>query len=235
MICAISYIFILADNTNKINNDSIFNNSTNLQNKHNDKNISLNNTNNTNNVEGNINNNYYKQSSSNNNHNRGHDKNNSNDSFDEALEAKLYYERHAHLEKNEIVGYPVYKDPVFNAWLVPIFDKNTKEFLGSVYVCGEPGRHYYVHGPEFYSEYKQIISGKYKYEPTPSNEAEQINEVPDNSIRYVLATANPEVKDNYPSSNILLDTQSECVVELDGNQQYSTESYSHNTEIINEE
>ena len=225
MICAMSYIFILADNTNKINNDSIFNNSTNLQNKHDDKNISLNHTNNTNNgIEGDINNNYYMSSSSNNNHNHGHNKNNSNDSFDEALEAKLYYERHAHLEKNEIVGYPVYKDPDLNAWLVPIFDKYTKEFKGSTYLCGKPGYHYYVHGPEFYSEYEQIISGKYKYEPTPSNEAAEINRVPDYTERYVLAAVNPEVKDNYPSSNIPLDTQSESVVELDLNQYYPTES-----------
>jgi len=224
MICAMSYIFILADNTNKINNDSIFNNSTNLQNKQDDKNISLNHTNNTNNVEGNINNNYYKSSSSNNNHNRGHDKNDSNDSFDEALEAKLDVERNVYLEKNEIVGYPVYKDRDLDAWLVPTFDKYTKEFLGSVYVCGEPGHHYYVNGPEFYSEYKQIISGKYKYEPTPSNEADEINRVPDYTERYVLAAVNPEVKDNYPSSNIPLDTQSESVVELDANQQYSVKS-----------
>ena len=225
IICAMSYIFILADNTNnKINNDSIFNNSTNLQNKQDDKNISLNHTNNTNNVEGNINNNYYKSSSSNNNHNRGHDKNDSNDSFDEALEAKLDVERNVYLEKNEIVGYPVYKDRDLDAWLVPTFDKYTKEFLGSVYVCGEPGHHYYVNGPEFYSEYKQIISGKYKYEPTPSNEADEINRVPDYTERYVLAAVNPEVKDNYPSSNIPLDTQSESVVELDANQQYSVKS-----------
>ena len=94
MICAMSYIFILADNTHKINNDSIFNNSTNLQNKQDDKNISLNHTNNTDDgVEGDINNNYYKSSSSNNNHNRGYDKNDSNDSFDEAMEAKLTIER----------------------------------------------------------------------------------------------------------------------------------------------
>jgi len=54
-------------------------------------------------------------------------------------------------------------------------------------------------------------------------------------IYYVLAAANPNAEDDYPNFNILLDTQSEGVVELDGNQQYSTESYSHNTEIINEE
>ena len=226
MICAMSYIFILADNTHKINNDSIFNNSTNLQNKQNDKNISLNNTNNTNNgIEGDINNNYYKSSSSNNNHNRRHDKNNSNDSFDEALEAKLYYERHAHLQNNEIVGYPVYKDPVFNAWLVPIFDKNTKQFLKSTYLAGEPGRHFYFSGPNSYSVYKQVISGKEpKPEPTPSNWAEQMNKVAGYSERYVLATANLEVKDNYPSSNIPLDAQYEGVVELDANQQYSVKS-----------
>ena len=225
MICAMSYIFILADNTHKINNDSIFNNSTNLQNKQDDKNISLNHTNNTDDsVEGDINNNYYKSSSSNNNHNRGHEKKDSNDSFDEALEAKLDVERNVSLEKNEIVGYPVYKDPDLNAWLVPIFDKYTKEFKGSIYVCGEPGHHYYVHGPEFYSEYKLIISGKTpKSRPdiTSSEAAEMNKEQP---IRYVLATANPEVKDNYPNSNIPLDTQSEGVIELDANQQYSVKS-----------
>jgi len=235
IICAISYIFILADNTHKINNDSIFNNSTNLQNKQDDKNISLNHTNNTNNVEGNINNNYYKSSSSNNNHNRGHDKNDSNDSFDEALEAKLYYERHAHLEKNEIVGYPVYKDPELDGWLVPIFDKYTKEFKGSTYLCGEKDGYVYISGPQSYYDYKRVISGK-----TPKSgpditsfDAAEMNKEP--PIRYVLAAVNPDMKEDYSSSNILLDTQSEGVVELDGNQQYSTESYSHNTEIINEE
>ena len=234
VICAMSYIFILADNTNKINNDSIFNNSTNLQNKQDDKNISLNHTNNTDDgVEGDINNNYYKSSSSNND--RGHEKKDSNDSFDEALEAKLDVERNVSLEKNEIVGYPVYKDPDLNAWLVPIFDKYTKEFKGSIYVCGKPGYHYYVHGPEFYSDYKRVISGK-----TPksgpditSSEAAEMNKEP--PIRYVLAAVNPDMKEDYSSSNIPLDVQSEGVVELDANQQYSTESYSQNTEIINEE
>ena len=237
MICAMSYIFILADNTNKINNDSIFNNSTNFQNKQDDKNISLNHTNNTNGIEGDINNNYYKSSSSNNNHNREHDKNDSNDSFDEAMEAKLTIERDSvGWEKKVIVGYPVYKDRDLDAWLVPYFDKNTKEFLGSVYVyVGPGGSRCYVHGPESYSEYKQVISGK-----TPksgpdiiSSEVAEMNKEP--PIRYVLAAVNPEVKDNYPSSNIPLDTQSEGVVELDANQQYSTESYSHNTKIIKEE
>ena len=236
VICAVSYIFILADNTNKINNDSIFNNSTNLQNKHDDKNISLNHTNNTDDgIEGNINNNYYKSSSSN---NHKHDKNYSIEYyFDEALEAKSNVERNVHLELNEIVGYPVYKDHEWNAWLVPIFDIYSKKFLRSVYVGGEQGYHYYFSGPHSYSDYKQVISGK-----TPksgpditSSEAAEINRVPDYTERYVLAAVNPEVKDNYPSSNIPLDAQSEGVVELDGNQQYSTESYSHNTEIINEE
>ena len=234
VICAMSYIFILADNTHKINNDSIFNNSTNLQNNQDDKNISLNHTNNTDDgVEGDINNNYYKSSSSNND--RGHEKKDSNDSFDEALEAKLDVERNVSLEKNEIVGYPVYKDPDLNAWLVPIFDKYTKEFKGSIYVCGKPGYHYYVHGPEFYSDYKRVISGK-----TPksgpditSSEAAEMNKEP--PIRYVLAAVNPDMKEDYSSSNIPLDVQSEGVVELDANQQYSTESYSQNTEIINEE
>ena len=239
MICAMSYIFILADNTNKINNDSIFNNSTNLQNKQDDKNISLNHTNNTDDgIEGDINNNYYKSSSSNNNnHNHGHDKNDSNDSFDEAMEAKLTIERDSvGWEKKVIVGYPVYKDRDLDAWLVPYFDKNTKEFLGSVYVyVGPGGSRCYVHGPESYSEYKQVISGKTpKSEPDiTSSEAAEMNKEP--PIRYVLAAVNPDMKEDYSSSNIPLDVQSEGVVELDANQQYSTESYSHNTEIIKEE
>ena len=41
---------------------------------------------------------------------------------------------------------------------------------------------------------------------------------------HVLSAANPEIEDNYPSSNIPLDTQLEEVVELDLNQYYPAES-----------
>ena len=56
-----------------------------------------------------------------------------NNSSDEALEAKRGVEKYA-LGKNEIAGYPIYKDKRLNAWLVPIFDKKTKKFKESVYI-----------------------------------------------------------------------------------------------------
>ena len=206
------YIFILGNNTHKINNDSN-KNSTNLQNKSNDNNISLNHSDNINPL-------------SNNNHNHGHDKNDSNNSFDEAMEAKLTVERNVHLQKNEIVGYPVYKNHYLDGWLVPIFDKYTKEFLGSIYVCGEIGHHYYIHGPESYSAYKHVISGKYpeidKHELEIAHE--DIIKESDSFKFHVLSAANQEIEDNYPSSNIPLDTQLEEVVELDLNQYYPAES-----------
>ena len=220
------YIFILGNNTHKINNDSN-KNSTNLQNKSNDNNISLNHSDNNinNKIDINLIKTYFNPLS-NNNHNHGHDKNDSNNSFDEAMEAKLTVERNVHLQKNEIVGYPVYKNHYLDGWLVPIFDKYTKEFLGSIYVCGEIGHHYYIHGPESYSAYKHVISGKYpeidKHELEIAHE--DIIKESDSFKFHVLSAANQEIEDNYPSSNIPLDTQLEEVVELDLNQYYPAES-----------
>ena len=164
IIGAMSYIFILEDNSNKINNIT-YNNFTDLQlNNTIDKNISLNkNDNNSNNnsndsIDENLSN-TYKNPSSDNNY-RKSDKKDSNNYYDEAMEAKLTIERNV-LDKNEIAGYPVYKDPQLDAWLVPIFDKNTKKFVGSVYVHVGPGEsRTYVLGPGLYSDYKDVISGK---------------------------------------------------------------------------
>ena len=155
IISAISYIFILEGDTNKINNIS-----TDFQlNKSIDKNRSLNNTDNTSNYgfDKNLSKNYNNPSSYN---NQDSIKKDSNDYYDEAMEAKLTIERKV-LEKNEIAGYPVYKDSRLDAWLVPIFDKNTKQFVGSVYVyVGQGESRAYVMGPDSYSDYKDVISGK---------------------------------------------------------------------------
>ena len=155
MISTMSYIFILGDNSNKINNISD-SNSTDLKlNKSNDKNnMSLNNTDNNSSVDENLSNSGYNPSSDN---NQGKDY---DEDYDEAMEAKLTIEKKV-LDKNEIAGYPVYKDPSLDSWLVPIFDKNTKKFVSSVYVYVGPGEsRCYVLGPQFYSEYKKVISGK---------------------------------------------------------------------------
>ena len=88
-------------------------------------------------------------------------------------------------------------------WLVAAFDKKTGKFLGSVWVGSEGG---YSHGPDSYSDYKDIISGKtnhksnsnknYNLEKNSKNVVEQI---PDSSDFYVLAASNPNVSNNIDS------------------------------------
>ena len=163
IIGAMSYIFILENDVNKINNIAN-NNSTDFQlNKSIEKNMSLNNLNDSNNENGtideNLSNTYNNPSSDSNyqyNTNKYNDKKDSNN-YDEAMEAKRGVEKFV-LNKNEIAGYPVYKHPRLNAWLVPIFDKKTKHFLGSVYIY--KGGQAFVLGPSSYSNYKDVISGK---------------------------------------------------------------------------
>ena len=70
--------------------------------------------------------------------------------------AKRTIEKYA-LDKNEIAGFPVYKDKRMGLWLVPIFDKKTNKFKGSIYVSDGS---IFIMGPGSYSEYKKIISGK---------------------------------------------------------------------------
>ena len=145
IICAVSYTFILGDNNN------IDDNSTDFElNKSNDKNISLNKTDNKSLSKS------YKNLPSDNNY-QDSDKKYSNKYYDEAMEAKRGVEKYV-LDKNQIAGYPVYKDPQLDAWLVPIFDKNTKKFVGSVYIY--KGGQAFVLGPDSYSDYKDVISGK---------------------------------------------------------------------------
>lgn len=192
IISTMSYIFILENNINKINNitDS---NSTDLKlNKSND-NMSLNNTDNNSSIDENLSNNNHNPSSDN---NQDNDKKDSNDYYDEAMEAKLLIEKNV-LDKNEIAGYPVYKHPRLDSWLVPIFDKNTKKFVSSVYVVVDYGGGPYYLGPQSYSEYKKVISGK-----TPSQSEinkrnkelglKDIIEDSDSSDFHLLAKSNPD-------------------------------------------
>ena len=201
MLLSFAYIFSLDNNKPEIKNDTGKNTTKIQSNVSNNKLLKNNSINNTeNNV--NSNNNYYNPSNKTQDHN--HEKK-VNKSFDEAKLAKLDIEKNV-LNKNEIAGKPVYKHPSFDAWLVPIYDKKTKEFVGSVYVHitpdGTAGG--YLSGPESYSEYKRVISGK-----SPSQEEinkynrehgyEDIIEESDSSDYHVLAKDNP---DPYPDSVI---------------------------------
>ena len=189
IISAMSYIFILGDNTNKINNitDS---NSTDLKlNKSNDKNnLSLNNTDNNSSIDENLSNNDHNPSAAN-------DKKDSEEHYDEAMEAKLLIEKHV-LDKNEIAGYPVYKHPRLDSWLVPIFDKNTKKFVSSVYVVVDYGGGPYYLGPQSYSEYKEVLSGKSPSQSEINKRNRELGlkdiiEDSDSSDYHLLAKSNP--------------------------------------------
>ena len=61
------------------------------------------------------------------------------------------------MNKKERAGCPIYKDKRMNLWLVPIFDKNTNKFVGSIYVNDGS---IFIMGPQSYSEYKEIVYGK---------------------------------------------------------------------------
>ena len=169
------------------------------------------------------------------------DENKSNNKFDNLTEEELKELIRTHVAWHDGKGGTthdvrigeIYKTN--NLWLVPAFDKKTGEFLEAVWTG--PMGHGFFGGVDSYSKYVEIISGKYNHDSNKPNKGYKpnpIEEIPDSSDFHVLAAVNPEVKDNYPSSNIPLDTQSESVVELDANQQYS-EFNSQNTEIINEE
>ena len=113
------------------------------------------------------------------------------------MEAKRGVEKYA-LGKNEIAGYPVYKHPRLDSWLVPIFDKNTKKFVSSVYVYVGPGEsRCYVLGPQFYSEYKKVISGKSPSQSEINKRNRELGlkdiiEDSDSSDFYLLAKSNPD-------------------------------------------
>lgn len=168
IIIAMFYIFNLENNKHEIDNN--YNNSTNFQiNKSIDKNSSLNN--NENHADGN-------QAISSNNNDIKKD---SNSYYDEALEAKLGVEKYV-LDKNEIAGYPIYKHHRLGSWLVPIFDKKTNKFVGSVYIY--KGGQAFVLGPDSYSEYKKIVYGKTSHN-SDSNKQDGTNKFDSNKYNKI--------------------------------------------------
>ena len=100
---------------------------------------------------------------------------------------------HGGSTQNVKLGKPYKYDDL---WLVGAFNKKTGKFLGAVWVASEGG---YINGPDSYSDYKDIISGKnshksdsYKHDiGNKSNHV--VEEIPDSSDFYVLAKANPNI------------------------------------------
>lgn len=81
-------------------------------------------------------------------------------------------------------------------WLVAAFDKQTGKFLGSVYVGSEGG---YSHGPDSYSDYNDIISGKTNQKSNSNHNLGKNSKnvvVCDSSDFHVLAASNPNVSNN---------------------------------------
>jgi len=214
---AMIYIINLNNNHQEITNNT-HNNTTNVKiNKTPTKNISL-----KNNVIKNDDNKYY-DSSQNKPKNNNKD---SNDSYDERMEAKLGVEKYV-LDKDEVAGYPVYKHPRLGSWLVPIFDKKTKKFKGSVYIY--KGGSAFIQGPQSYSEYKKVISGKTdhksnsnkhveisKYKPNLSVNAQKtikiqpLGKAKPNTVFNEQTNINLDNKDNFNSDQIILDDLNDC-------------------------
>ena len=185
------FAFNLGNNEHEIDNN--YNNSTNFQiNKSIDKNSTLNN--NEKHVDENqaifTNNNDIKKDS--------------NSYYDEALEAKLGVEKYV-LDKNEIAGYPIYKHPRLGSWLVPIFDKKTNKFVGSVYIY--KGGQAFVLGPDSYSEYKKIVYGKTSHN-SDSNKQDVMNKFnPNKSDKTQNDNDNSNSKSMSNNSNSILKEQ----------------------------
>ena len=206
IILAASYIFNMENQKHEINNTT-HNNTTNIEkNQTKDKNISINNNssidknmsvNNNSNIDKDLNKDYRTSLSS--NDYKANNKEKSNESYDEAMEAKLGVEKYV-LNKNEIAGYPIYKDPHLDSWLVPIFDKKTKKFLGSVYIY--KGGKAFVLGPQSYSDYKEIVYGKTTHK---SNSSEKVLSKISNSNKTqkidVIGKSNPDVTNDLNSIN----------------------------------
>ena len=111
------------------------------------------------------------------------------------MEAKLGVEKYV-LDSNEIAGYPIYKHPRLDSWLVPIFDKKTKKFKVSVYIY--KGGEAFVLGPDSYSEYKDVISGKtIKYD---SNKHVKVSKK--NTKKSVKKTKDNKKSQNKSNTNI---------------------------------
>ena len=86
-------------------------------------------------------------------------------------------------------------------WLVAAFDKKTGKFLGAIWVGYDGGG--FIDGPDSYSEYKDIISGKTNHKSSSNkdyifeNRSNQvIDEIPNYSERYVVGRLNPNISNN---------------------------------------
>ncbi len=142
------YIFIFK------NESKIDNNSTNNVSKTNNLNKTLNSSS----IDNKNNSNKYEESTKCIEKNQYSDKNKSNNTtFDSARIAKELVEKYV-LNKNQIAKYPVYKER--GDWLVPIFDKKTGKFVGSVFSGDDPTFLLFTNGPDSYYQYKKVISGK---------------------------------------------------------------------------
>ena len=141
------YISSLDNNKDEIKNNSVHN-TTKINSNMSDDNLLKNNT--INNTSDHLNETYY---SNDNKHSYYDDQ--VHNSSDEALMAKKMVEKYA-LNKNEIAKYPTFKDR--GMWLIPIFDKNTGKFTGSVFADDQGS--IFINGPNTYSEYKKIVNSK---------------------------------------------------------------------------
>ena len=230
-----SWYFLIKNNDNLFNttvNDSII--SDNIS-----KNISSNSINSSTNINDNSNNNYYSNidnTSTNQGSNsmkqynyqntkKSKEKTNEITAEDilKRVKREVYWEDSQGRSTQDVrLGKPYKFDDM---WLVGAFDKKSGKFLGAIWVPSEGG---YINGPDKYSEYKDIISGKSNYKSDSSRIDHKVNsklveeEFPDYSERYVLATVNPEV-DYYPISDYPLDLPVEPVSGVDLNQQIPTE------------
>jgi hypothetical protein len=92
-----------------------------------------------------------------------------------AAEAKKTVEKYVSFDTEVVVSKPTYKNKDLG-WLVPARDKKTGEFAGSVYVYSNHGP--FVHGPDYYKDYKKLVSkntDKYqKSKPKPQQTNEPI-------------------------------------------------------------
>ena len=205
------------------------------------KNISSNNIHDSSNISDNLSNikddNFSKQDSNSNQYNYQHTKKSKTKSSEitaddilKIVERGVWWDDgHGGSTQNVKLGKPYKSED--GDWLVGAFDKKTGKFLGSVWVGFTGGG--FTHGPDSYSDYKNIISGKpvhesdtYKYDiGNRSNHV--VEEIPDSSDFHVLAKTNPDISINPIDNLVTLNRSNYC--SLDVNQVNPYEE--HNIEI----
>ena len=187
---------------NTVNNTDNISKNISFDNVNNSSNKRINSTNNSDKVKDNINNhesyplNEYKH-----NHNKKskpkYDEISADDILKRVKKGVYWDDGHGGNTQDVRLGKPYkYKD----LWLVAAFDKKTGKFLGAIWVASEGG---YINGPDSYSEYKDIISGKTNHKSSSNkdyifeNRSNQvIDEIPNYSERYVVARLNTNISNN---------------------------------------